>query len=595
MECLKLIARPSFAEKRIGYLGLMSLLDEKQEVLMLVTNSIQQDLKGKNQYSIGLALCALGNLCSAEMARDLVVDVKRIMRSSTIYLKKKAAICAVRLSQKAPELVRDFMDEALSLLDERSHGVLLGAVTLAVELCRLDPTVVDEFRAKLVNLIKMLKHLTTSSGSGYGSSGDHHVRGVPDPFLQVQILHLLRLLGVGSPEASDRMSDVLAQVASSTDASKNAGCAVLYECACTILEIQSTGGLKVLAVNILGKLLGHRDNNMRYVALDALVKVVRIDASAVQRHKGAILAALADGSDASTRSKAIELAFELVTAKNVEDFVAEVFNLLEDDDPQFKAKLVDKICGAVEAHAPTPTWHIATITKVLVSAGRHVSEASLRSFLAFLTRQPPSVQEVAVRHLADLFLDKSGAPARSAQLLLCVLWCVGEFGALLPDGADQVGILAAALEGQGGAEIAEVGLTALAKVGARSGAQDRQRARDVISRFNSSVDLELQARSCEFGKLFDHKRLMPEVLEAIPPLEDQQEEAAAGVPEAAPAAPVEADPMGDLLGDLGTSGGPVAAPAAAGDLLGDLLGGGGEPTATAVTPSSNPLDDLLNL
>jgi len=46
---------------------------------------------------------------------------------------------------------------------------------------------------------------------------------------------------------------------------------------------------------------------------------------------------------------------------------------------------------------------------------------------------------------------------------------------------------------------------------------------------------------------------------------------------------------------LGTSGGPVAAPAAAGDLLGDLLGGGGEPTATAVTPSSNPLDDLLNL
>ena len=114
MECLKLIARPSFAEKRIGYLGLMSLLDEKQEVLMLVTNSIQQDLKGKNQYSIGLALCALGNLCSAEMARDLVVDVKRIMRSSTIYLKKKAAICAVRLSQKAPELVRDFMDEAHS-------------------------------------------------------------------------------------------------------------------------------------------------------------------------------------------------------------------------------------------------------------------------------------------------------------------------------------------------------------------------------------------------------------------------------------------------------------------------------------------------
>lgn len=82
--------------QRIGYLGLMLLLDERQEVLMLVTNSIKHDLNQRNQYSTGLALTALGNISSTDMARDLAPDVQRLLGSTNAYIRKKAALCAAR-------------------------------------------------------------------------------------------------------------------------------------------------------------------------------------------------------------------------------------------------------------------------------------------------------------------------------------------------------------------------------------------------------------------------------------------------------------------------------------------------------------------
>lgn len=71
------------------------------------------------------------------MARDLVTEVERCLGSGNAYIRKKAALAALRCLYKVPELVDHFEGRATSLLSDRNHGVLLTGVTLVTEMCRL--------------------------------------------------------------------------------------------------------------------------------------------------------------------------------------------------------------------------------------------------------------------------------------------------------------------------------------------------------------------------------------------------------------------------------------------------------------------------
>ncbi|CAN7938887.1 unnamed protein product [Ixodes hexagonus] len=509
LECLKLIASSRFTDKRIGYLGAMLLLDERQDVHLLITNSLKNDLGSPTQFVVGLALCALGAICSPEMSRDLAGEVERLLKTSNAYVRKKAALGAFRIIRKVPDLMEMFIPATRSLLTEKNHGVLITGVILITEMCERSPDTLQHFKKLVPNLVRILKNLIMA-----GYSPEHDVCGVSDPFLQVKILRLLRLLGRNDPEASEAMNDILAQVATNTETSKNVGNAILYESVLSIMDIRSESGLRVLAVNILGRFLLNTDKNIRYVALNTLLRTVHADYTAVQRHRNTVVDCLKD-PDVSIRRRALELCFALINASNVRAMTKELLTFLEKADPEFKALCSSNLFIAAEMYAPTKRWHIDTMIRVLTTAGNYVRDDVVGSLIQLISE----VEALHAYTVQQLWRELATADWASTQPLVQVAaWCLGEYGDLLEQAAedcepcqasgrcvseDKVLDLYQKMLSNNQMQLVtkEYALTSLMKLSVRL-PSSAPRIKRLVDSFGGSLNVELQQRAVEFSSLF---------------------------------------------------------------------------------------------
>ncbi|XP_063892378.1 AP-1 complex subunit gamma-1 isoform X5 [Helicoverpa armigera] len=545
LECLKLIASPRFTDKRVGYLGAMLLLDERQDVHLLITNCLKNDLNSNTQFVVGLALCTLGAIASPEMARDLASEVERLIKSPNAYIKKKAALCAFRIIRRVPDLMEMFLPATRSLLTEKNHGVLITGVTLITEMCENSPDTLNHFKKEsgqreiVPNLVRILKNLILA-----GYSPEHDVSGVSDPFLQVKILRLLRILGKNDAEASEAMNDILAQVATNTETSKNVGNTILYETVLSIMDIKSESSLRVLAINILGRFLLNNDKNIRYVALNTLLRTVHVDTSAVQRHRTTILECLKD-PDVSIRRRAMELSFALINGQNIRSMMKELLLFLERSDAEFKAHCSSAMVLAAERYAPSNKWHLDTLFRVLLKAGNYLRDDTVSSTLQIVSSAAPERQAYAAMRLWTS-LERSavsGDATEKQPLIQVAAWTIGEYGDLLvseasnaismvdEDGVDDfvrpseeyvIDVYQKLLwSTQLSINTKEYLLLSLAKLSTRFTTQPSQdKIRVIIDTFGSHIHIELQQRGVELSQLYrNYAHLRPALLERMPAME----------------------------------------------------------------------------
>ncbi|KAG5468448.1 hypothetical protein LSCM1_02428 [Leishmania martiniquensis] len=512
MEVLKLLSQADFSGIRTGYLALQLLFSEGDEVLTLVENrmiahlSISASCRGISSEQlclIGISLNAAANIASEDMCRDLLDSILRLFKNTPQQLRSKAALAALRVVRKAPDQAEYILEHCADLFDG-NHESLMCMLTLVIECLQRDSgaKMVSAFRKHAMSAVRALKGLVLSS-----RITEEDVNGITDPFLQVKLLHFMRIIGAGSDVTSEALNDVLAQVITNTDATRNVGSAVLYECVRTINAIESDEGLRNLAINTISRFLSSvRDNNLRFVGLQTLLAYSSKDFDAVVQHQAIILECLRD-ADISIRRRALGLTVKLITVNNVRLLVPDLISYMSLCSDEMKGDVARHVCEVIETNYPSEIWRVDYSIRFLKVARQFAPLDFARRLLVVLSSQTKDMQTRAVEALWEEVSYPFDALHHSRKSFLVVaLWCIGEYVELLLDAVQGLTGVAVATclsnltTNTNFTLIKQYGLTALMKVATKC-PDAKPQAMATFASNMTNMDCELQQRACEYTSL----------------------------------------------------------------------------------------------
>ncbi|PKI78778.1 hypothetical protein CRG98_000845 [Punica granatum] len=135
----------------------------------------------------------VGNIGGREFAESLAPDVQKLLISSSCrpLVRKKAALCLLRLYRKNPDVVNvdGWADRMAQLLDERDLGVLTSSMSLLVALVSNHH---ETYWSCLPKCVKILERLARNQDVPQ----EYTYYGIPSPWLQVKTMRALQYFPV---------------------------------------------------------------------------------------------------------------------------------------------------------------------------------------------------------------------------------------------------------------------------------------------------------------------------------------------------------------------------------------------------------------
>ena len=527
LKIVELCASSNIIFKKVGYLAASLTFSPTHEFRLMLVNRMQQDMKSTNQIEACIALSGVCKLVTQDMVPAVFTDVSKLLEHDMDNVRKKAVGAIHRLYQLDPDCLIDHGNLVRRMICDKDPAVMAASLGLIYELAKAE---VNKWRDLVPSLVSILKQIIE-----HRLPKDYDYHRIPAPWVQMNLLKILSVLGRGDQASSEGMYEVLNDVIKRADVGINVGYAVVYECVLTVTAIYPNATLLDSAATSISKFIRSDSHNLKYVGIKGLAAIVKDHPRYAVDHQMAVIDCLED-PDETLKRNTLNLLYRMTNGVNVE-FIANklLFFLESSSDDHFRTDLVEKLTLCAERYAPSNGWFVRTIIRVFELAGDKVQRNVANTLIQLLAEgsqedddsdsndedEDNEDDDVLRSDTVDDFLVLIKKPKLSETLAQTMLWVLGEYGYLSRTNSmemiiDSLCELMTRLQDE---RTQACNITAIMKLVSQTGTCSAKTLL-LIEQMQRCSSVDVAQRATEFLQLLKYNSIMPEVLPVDASCED---------------------------------------------------------------------------
>eukprot|EP01027_Heterolobosea_sp_BB2_P019508 GEZU01027403.1.p1 GENE.GEZU01027403.1~~GEZU01027403.1.p1 ORF type:complete len:886 (+),score=197.29 GEZU01027403.1:117-2774(+) len=516
IHAVNIISCPQILQKRVGYLTVSLCMDKNHPLMLLTVNRIQMDLQSSNYLDVAAALTAAVKLVNQETIPAVVPWVTKLLTHTNAIVRKKVVMVLKTFNQISKGCIPDLPVLLRRALCDRDPSVMAATVCALYDLAMEDPASQKDLVPSYVSILKQIIE--------HRLSRDFDYHRMPAPWVQIRIMKILAVLGADDKSASEEMYQVLSEVMKRADSGLNIGHAITYECVRTITSIYPNKALIEAAANSISRFITSENHNLKYLGITALASIVQIDPKYAAQHQMVVIDCLEDPDDTLKR-KTLDLLYKMTNPVNVVVIVDKLIKFIRTTvDIYLRAEQVARITELAERFAPNNTWYIDTMNTVFEIGANYVRPDVIQNLLRLIAEgggeegedeEGNNLQDQLRLYCVDTYFNILDRTVLPDVLIQVASWVLGEYGHLSEEHSIEniIQRLCDVMERRHEVEETRCWIiNALMKLVAQLGSCP-QDVLDIVEKFKSSRNVELQQRCYEFHSLIQKNlEFMGEVL-----------------------------------------------------------------------------------